>query len=377
MPKPPLDTTTLPDGAPDSNPELILPAAAAPAPSSESPTGKFQQIHDEPGEERVPPGIEALVQQIHETADKLIRDGTSRADVKLVNTALKELRYSFKVFMAFRHVRKVAIFGSARLPATHPVYEVCVEFSRRLAELGYMVITGAASGIMEAGHVGAGRERSIGVNILLPFEQAANPVIRGDHKLMNLKYFFTRKLMFIKEADAVALFPGGFGTQDEGWEVLTLVQTGKSHLFPIVMVDEPGGTYWKRWQEFVKDVLLDRGLISPEDLSLYRICDSVDEAIEEVRRFYRVYHSMRYVGPSLVLRLQTSLSDGVLGQIRTEFADIVTSGTFEQSGPLPAEAGDTHLLHMPRLVFQFDRRHLGRLRQLIDTINRLGTAPKG
>jgi uncharacterized protein (TIGR00730 family) len=378
MPKPPLDAITRSDGAPDSNPELALPL---PEPSGSAstvaPTGKFQQIHDEPTEERVAPGIEALVQQIHETADKLVRDGTSRADVKLVNTALKELRYSFKVFAAYRNVRKVAIFGSARMPASHPAYAECVEFSRRLAQLGYMVITGAASGIMEAGHVGAGRERSIGVNILLPFEQAANPVIRGDHKLMNLKYFFTRKLMFVKEADAVALFPGGFGTQDECWEVLTLVQTGKSHLFPIVMVDEPGGDYWKRWHVYVKEVLCDRGLICPEDLSLYRLCESVDEAVEEIRQFYRVYHSMRYVGPNLVLRLQTPLSDAALARIREEFRDIVVSGTFEQGGALPAEAGDTHLLHLTRLVFQFDRRRLGRLRQLIDAINRLGPAPPG
>src|SRR5947209_11692872 len=195
----------------------------------DAPAGPFQQVHDDVvPEERHPVGVEHLVQQLRETADKLVRDGASRGDVKLLSTALKELRYSFKVFTAYRHLRKVTVFGSARLPATDPAYAQAVEFSRRIAEAGYLVITGAASGIMEAGHVGAGRERSIGVNILLPFEQAANPIIRGDLKLMHLRYFFTRKLLFIKEADAVALFPGGFGTQDEGFEALTLVQTGKS-----------------------------------------------------------------------------------------------------------------------------------------------------
>src|ERR1700719_840886 len=218
---------------------------------------------------------------MRETADKLLRDGATRADVKLLTTALKELRYAFKIFTPFRNVRKVTVFGSARLPAVNPAYQQAGEFSRRLAHAGWMVITGAASGIMEAGHVGAGREKSIGVNILLPFEQDANPVIRGDLKLMHLKYFFTRKLLFVKEADAVALFPGGFGTQDECFEVLTLVQTGKSHLFPIVMVDEPGGDYWKKWHHFIEEVLLARGLISPADTSLYKITDSVDEAVAE------------------------------------------------------------------------------------------------
>src|SRR5207244_5025837 len=205
-------------------------------------------------EDRQPLGTEQLIEQIKETADKLIRDGTNRGDVKLLNTAMKELRYALKVFAPFKGRRKVTIFGSARLLPDHPAYQQAVVFGRRIAEAGFMVITGAASGIMEAGMVGAGRANSIGVNILLPFEQEANPIIAGDIKLMHLKYFFTRKLMFVKESDAVALFPGGFGTQDEGFEVLTLVQTGKSHLFPIVMVDEPGGDYWKQWERYIKEV---------------------------------------------------------------------------------------------------------------------------
>ncbi len=344
-------------------------------PVRDGPPDPFQQIADPdgpPNGEREPVRTEQLVQQIKETADKLLRDQTNRGDVKLLNTALKELRYAFKVLAPFRTRRKVSIFGSARIPATDPAFGQAVEFGRRIAEAGFLVITGAASGIMEAGHIGASRENSIGINILLPFEQSANAVIAGDAKLMHMRYFFTRKLLFLKESDAVALFPGGFGTQDEGFEVLTLVQTGKSHLFPIVMVDSPGGDYWKRWLDFVEGVLLKRGLISPQDLSLFKLTESVDEAVEEVLNFYRVYHSMRFVKNELVLRLTRRLSEPLLERIRTEFADIIKSGTFVQSGALPAEAGDTHLAELPRLHFHFDRHNLGRLRQLIDLINREG-----
>jgi uncharacterized protein (TIGR00730 family) len=331
----------------------------------------FDHVNEAPSEDgRTTVSIEQLVQQIKETADKLIRDKASRGDVKLLSTALKELRYAFKIFGAYRNRRKVTVFGSARLLPEHPAYRQAEEFGRRLAAAGFMVITGAASGIMEAGHAGAGRENSIGVNILLPFEQDANAIIAGDVKLMHLKYFFTRKLLFVKESDAVALFPGGFGTQDEGFEVLTLVQTGKSHMFPIVMVDEAGGDYWRRWHAYVEEVLLKRGMISPPDMHLFKITDSVDEAVAEVQTFYRVYHSMRYVNEALVLRLQRALPAPLLERIRGEFADIVQSGTFELTGALPAEANDPHLADLPRLRFHFDRRNLGRLRLLIDTINR-------
>src|SRR5262245_41539072 len=282
----------------------------------------FQHVHDDtPPAERLPVSLEQLAHQIHETADKLIRDGATRGDVKLLSTALKELRYCFKVFRPYKDRRKVTVFGSARIPAGHPAYEAAVAFGRRMAQEGYMVITGAAAGIMEAGHVGAGRDSSIGVNILLPFEQHANPIIEGDRKLMHLKYFFTRKLLFVKESDAVALFPGGFGTQDEAFEALTLVQTGKSHLFPIVLVDAPGGDYFMRLQSYITDVFLARQLISPEYLSLYKVTNSVDEAVEEIRRFYRVYHSMRYVRDDLVLRLQKPLSDEMLERVRQSYSD--------------------------------------------------------
>jgi uncharacterized protein (TIGR00730 family) len=328
----------------------------------------FQQVHEEAVEEQKPISVELLAQQLRETADKLIRDGVSRADLKLLSTALKELRYSLKVFRPYRGVRKVTVFGSARLRESDSAYQAAVVFSRQLAQAGFMVITGAAAGIMEAGHVGAGRDMSIGVNILLPFEQHANSIIQGDKKLIHLKYFFTRKLLFVKEADAIALFPGGFGTQDEGFEALTLVQTGKSHLFPIVMVDAPDGDYWTRWQDYIRDVLMARRLIAPDDLSLYRITRSVDEAVAEVLQFYRVYCSMRYVGHDLVLRLRAPLPAALLERVRSEFSSILVSGTFEQSGILPAEGDESP--ELTRLRFHFDRRSMGRLRQLVDLINR-------
>lgn len=334
----------------------------------------FEQIHDEEAhhEETRPVRDEQLIQQIKETADKLLRDHANRGDIKLLSTALKELRYAFKILAPFRHRRKVTVFGSARIKSDHPAFLQAVEFGRQAAAAGYMVITGAASGIMEAGHEGAGRENSIGVNILLPFEQSANPVIAGDAKLMHLKYFFTRKLVFVKESDAVALFQGGFGTQDEGFEVLTLVQTGKSHIFPIVMVDGKDGGYWEPWDAYVKNVLLARGMISPSDLSLYKLTHSVEEAMAEIRTFYRVYHSMRYVKRELVLRIHHRLSQTLLDQISRDFSDIVVTGTFTQTDALPLEANDEHVAHLPRLKFHFDRRQLGRLRMLIDTINKEG-----
>jgi len=300
---------------------------------------------------------------------KLLRDRAGRGDVKLLATAARELRYCFKVFAAYRGTRKVAVFGSARTRPDHPAYLAAQEYGRRMVESGWMVITGAGSGIMEAGHRGAGRENSFGLNIILPFEQSANPIVHGDPKLVTMRYFFTRKLMFIKESDAVVLFPGGFGTHDEGFEALTLIQTGKSHIFPLVMVDEPGGTYWKLWQRFVEEGLLARGYISPHDTSLYRVTDSVEDAVREVTNFYRVYHSMRYVRGNLVLRLRSPLGPHLLEQIRWGFGDILAGGSFEQVDALPEEANEPDLAELPRLKFRFDRHAIGRLRQLIDVIN--------
>jgi uncharacterized protein (TIGR00730 family) len=330
----------------------------------------FDHVHEAPPDDARPPvSIEQLVQQLKETADKLIRDHANRGDVKLLSTAFKELRYAFKVFAPYRHRRKVTVFGSARIIPSHAAYESAVQFARGMVESGFMVITGAASGIMEAGHVGAGRENSIGINILLPFEQDANAIIAGDPKLMHLKYFFTRKLLFVKESDAVALFPGGFGTQDEGFEALTLVQTGKSHLFPIVMIDEPGGDYWRKWRDYVVDVLLARAMISQADLALFKVTDSVEEGVREIVTFYRMYHSMRYVGRDLVLRLRRPLTAKTLKLLQRDFSDIVLSGTIEQTGPLPAEANEPELAALPRLCFEFNRSDMGRLRMLIDAVN--------
>ncbi len=318
--------------------------------------------------------ITPFLQEMRETLDKLVRDRSSRGDVKLVRTALKELRYSFKVLAKHRHRRKVSVFGSARTPAQDPSYQTAVAFGREIARAGFMVITGAASGIMEAGHIGAGRDASIGLNIILPFEQKANPVIEGDKdRLMHLKYFFTRKLLFMKESHAVILFPGGFGTLDEGFEALTLIQTGKNPIIPLVLLEEPGGTYWQHWTAFVQHELLDRGMISAEDTALYTVTHSVAEAVEEVVRFYRVFHSMRYVRKDLALRLHHPLSETLLEQIRDEFADIVENGTFRQlTEAHPGEAQDEHIRHLPRLLFRFNRHNHGRLRILIDLINRAG-----
>ena len=327
---------------------------------------------DAPGPAAAPladPGTDGFAQQIKETADKLLRDKAGRGDIKLVATAVKELRYCFKVFGAYRGRRKVTVFGSARTRPDHPAYKAAVEYGKRMAEAGYMVITGAASGIMEAGHVGAGAANSFGVNILLPFEQSANKVITGDPKLMTMRYFFTRKLVFIKESDAVVLFSGGFGTHDEAFEAMTLIQTGKTHIFPVVMVDEPGGTYWQRWLAFIKEGLLANGYISPEDLHLFRITDSVEEAVTAVTDFYRVYHSMRYVRGELVLRLQKRLSEATVARVRAEFGDIAPADSFEQTDMLPQEANEPQLAELPRLKFRFDRHRHGRLRQLIDLIN--------
>jgi uncharacterized protein (TIGR00730 family) len=310
-----------------------------------------------------------LIERIKESADKFAADGTSRGDLKLVSRALKELRYAFKVFSPYRSRKKVSVFGSARTRPEEPSYKQALEFGRAIAAHGWLVVTGAASGIMEAGHRGAGRENSMGVNIMLPFEQYANPVIAGDPKLVHMKYFFTRKLMFVKECEAVCHLPGGFGTLDEGLEVLTLLQTGKRDMVPVVLLDEPGGDYWLELQDFIERMLLKRGLISPEDLSLYKLTDDVDAAVAEIVNFYRVYDSMRYVRDKLVLRLKADLDPRTLERINAEFTDILTDGAIELTGALPEEKDEAEKLDLPRLAFNFNRRSLGRLRQLIDLLN--------
>lgn len=318
-----------------------------------------------------PRRITDLIERIKESADKLQSDHTSRGDLKILSRTLRELRYAFKVFAPYRSTRKVTIFGSARTPKDDPCYQQAVKLGHAMAERGWLVVTGAASGIMEAGHVGAGREHSMGLNIILPFEQEANSVIAHDHKLVHMKYFFTRKLMFVKECHAICLLPGGFGTLDEGLEVLTLIQTGKRDMVPVVFLDEPGGDYWAQFQRFIQQQLLARCMVDPNDLSLYKLTDNVDEAVEEMLGFFRVYHSMRYVHEKLVLRLNRPISEEQLAEINTRFADIVVRGGYTLSGPLSEEKDEPELADLPRLVFAFNRRNQGRLRQLIDCLNQM------
>ncbi len=310
-----------------------------------------------------------LIQMIKDYADKLGHDGTTRGDLKILSRTLRELRYAFKVFSPYRRRRKVTIFGSARTAETAPSYQQAVELGRAMADEDWLVITGAASGIMEAGHRGSGREHAMGLNIMLPFEQESNPIIAGDEKLVHMKYFFTRKLMFVKECDAVACLPGGFGTLDEALEVLTLMQTGKQNVIPVVLLDAKDGTFWQTFQQFIVEQLLQDGMISAEDLHLYKITDSHEAAVQEITHFYSNYHSMRYVKGKLVLRIHRPLSADRLRTANSQFSDILTGGEIEQSAPLEAEQDEVHLAHNPRLVLKFNRRNHGRLRQLIDFIN--------
>jgi len=310
-----------------------------------------------------------LIDEIKETADKLAADGATRGDLKILARTLKELRYAFKVFTPFRRQRKVTVFGSARTNPDEGTYQHAVEFGQRIAEEGWMVVTGAGGGIMEAGHVGAGREMSMGLNIMLPFEQESNYIIEGDSKLVNLKYFFTRKLMFVKEVHSIVVCPGGFGTQDEAFEVLTLVQTGKRDLMPIVLLDEPGGTYWSRWLEYIKDELLENGMISPADLSLFFVTTDIDEAVNEVLNFYSVYNSMRFVRDKLVIRLHEEPTAELVERLNSEFADILAGGRIEKATMHQVEADDEHLRDLPRLALDFNRRSIGRLREMIDVLN--------
>jgi uncharacterized protein (TIGR00730 family) len=292
-------------------------------------------------------------------------------DLKIVNRAVKELRHAFRVFHDYRDRRKISIFGSARTASDDPNYQLAFQFSRQVVEAGFMVITGGADGIMRACQEGAGRENSFGVNIMLPFEQGPNTTIADDPKLVTFKYFFTRKLIFQKEANAIALFPGGFGTHDEGFEILTLAQTGKSDPQPIVCLQAPGCDYWDDWYAFVTRQLLVRNLITPEDLSLFKITTSVDDAIDEINTFYRRFHSIRYVGRLLAMRLKTSISPEQVAGLHETFGDLLSEGTFELRGPLPEELDEPDLRDSPRLVFTSNRRSASRLRQLIDHLNAL------
>jgi len=316
-----------------------------------------------------------LVAGLLMTSLKIGRDATGMADLKMLHRSLKELRYANKVFQPWRHVRKISIFGSARTVADAPAYRAAEVFARRMTEEGFMVITGAGSGIMGGAQFGAGRDNSFGLNIKLPFEQSANETITGDPKLVTFNYFFTRKLSFVKEADAVALFPGGFGTLDELFESITLMQTGKAALLPVVLVDEPGGVYWKNFITFITQNLEKNGLISPEDHSLFHLTDDVEEAVRVVVNFYKVFHSYRHVRDRVVFRLKRKLTTKALAKLNEDFADLMKSGVMEQGQALPEEEDEDGISHLPRLIGKLRCWDYGRWRMLIDAINASEVVP--
>ena len=312
---------------------------------------------------------EDLVADIVENALKLLKDVEARGDVRVIQTAVRELRYAYRMFAPHANVHKVTMFGSARTLPTKAEYLHAVDFARKIAAEGWMVITGAGPGIMQAGHEGAGLERSFGANIRLPWEQSANPIIQDDKKLITFKYFFTRKLTFVRHSDAIVLFPGGFGTMDEGYEALTLMQTGKSRMMPLVLMDRPGGAYWRTWDKHVREHLLRNQFISPDDLNLYRVTDDIEEAVRIITRFYRNFHSMRFVHELLVIRLKHVPSEHAIEGLNQDFADIVMGQKIQVSEPTPEEREDNQYLDLPRIALGFNRRDYGRLRQLIDVLN--------
>ncbi len=310
-----------------------------------------------------------LIAEMVGTVLKMAQDRMSVGDLKMYDRSLKELRYAARLFARYKSVRKISIFGSARTDPVAPEAIAAETFSRRMCEEGYMIITGGGDGIMGAAQRGAGREQSFGLNIRLPFEQGANVTIEGDHKLVNFNYFFTRKLNFMKESHAIALFPGGFGTMDEGFEALTLLQTGKAKPIPLVLVDEPNGTYWKTWNDFLRNHLLKLGLISDDDFHLFRVTNNIEDAVAEVRNFYRVYQSSRYVGQQMVIRLAGRLKEDAIEYLNSHFSDLLRAGRFVQGTALRQERNEPELAHLPRLIFTPHRRNFGRLRLLIDSIN--------
>jgi uncharacterized protein (TIGR00730 family) len=315
-----------------------------------------------------------LIEEMIVTALKVARDKMGVADLKLINRSLKELRYAAKVFAPYSHIRKVVVFGSARIPPGAPEFQVAEEFAREMVAQKYMVITGGGDGIMAAAQLGAGREQSFGLNIRLPFEQHANATIEGDPKLINFNYFFTRKLNFVKETHAFALFPGGFGTMDECFEVLTLMQTGKARIIPVVLLDRPGGTYWQTWMKFLTEYFFKIGFISADDFHLFKIVPDPRAAVQEILQFYSIYHSSRWVGPQLVIRICRRLSNDAIVDLNKKFADLVRQGEIVQGSALRQEKNEPEIWELPRIILTPYRRSFGRFRQLIDAINLSPTA---
>jgi uncharacterized protein (TIGR00730 family) len=293
-------------------------------------------------------------------------------DLKVISRAVSEFRYAACIFKPYRNIRKVSIFGSARIAEGNPNYQLAFDLGYSLAKAGYMVITGASDGIMKAGIEGAGVKNSFGVNILLPFEKGPARIIRDDPKVMRFKYFFTRKIFFVMEADAIALFPGGFGTHDEGFEVLTLLQTGKTPPMPVMLMEPPGENYWETWDTFVKKELLDRGYISPEDLSFYDIVHFTQEAATRISSFYSTYHSIRQVRDNLVIRLNKDLSDSDITKLNESYKDLIKTGKIIRTKALPEEHDEPAILSNPRIALNYNKKSAGRLNMMILEINRLG-----
>jgi len=311
-----------------------------------------------------------IVREIILAGLKAGQENGGRMDLKLMNTSMKEMRFTAKVFGPYRNVRKVTVFGSARTRPDATLYRMATDLGKRLAENGFMVITGGGPGIMQATNEGAGPEHSFGVNIRLPFEQKPNPVLVGNPRHITYKYFFNRKVAFLKEADAVVLFPGGFGTMDEAMESITLLQTGKRYPLPLIFIDEPGGTYWERLCHFLENELSDRGYISHDDFQLIEKVTRIDAAVEKIRHFYSRYHSIRYVGDKMVMRLSTPLPSGAEGALRKNFADIlIPGGDICRCRAFEEEADEANLAHLDRLVVDFNKRDFGRLRQMVDAVN--------
>jgi uncharacterized protein (TIGR00730 family) len=313
--------------------------------------------------------------EILQTVVRLASEGTDRLDLKIVNAALKEMAEGFEVFAPYRHVRKITMFGSARTLPTDPLYSQARDLAALLAGHGWSTVTGAGPGIMAAGLEGAGPDHAFGINIRLPFEQGANEFIAENPKLVSMKYFFTRKLLLIKESFAYAVLPGGFGTLDEAFELLTLIQTGKAEPAPVVLLEIPGGGYWKAWEEFVTHEVASRNLISPDDTCLYRIVDRVEDAAREILGFYRNYHSLRWVGDTLVIRLESRPTEAEAAGLSEAFADAIRGPIRLLDRPLPAERRSEDFPGLPRVALRFDRVSYSRLRQLIDALNTLPSAP--
>ena len=312
---------------------------------------------------------EDIIEEIINSNLKLLTDVKDRGDVIMVKTAMGELRRALKTFANYKEIKKVTIFGSARTQPHHEDYQLALQVAKQLAHAGFMIITGAGPGIMQAGHEGAGTAMSFGANIKLPWEQNANPIIDKDKKLLNFKYFFTRKLTFLRQSDAIILFPGGFGTLDEAYEALTLMQTGKSRILPLIMLDRPTSDYWKTWHNNNKEHLLKDGLISADDLNLYQMTNKAEDAVKIIKRFYRNYHSSRYVNELLIIRLKHLPSKSAIEGLNEDFSDIITGEQVKTIPTTPAEIEDNDNVDLPRISFGFDRRQHGRLREFINTLN--------